>query len=92
MVRESGVPRPYNPTEVRSFLGLAGYYRRFIKNFSKIAGSLTNLTEKQGKYIWDTKCENSFQELKKQLAMALVLALPNGKVAIRFIPMLQEKG
>ncbi|XP_071939113.1 uncharacterized protein [Coffea arabica] len=71
--------RPENPTEVRSFLGLAGYYRRFIKNFSRIAGPLTNLTKKQGKYIWDVKCENGFQELKKQLTMAPVLALPSGK-------------
>ncbi|XP_071924797.1 uncharacterized protein [Coffea arabica] len=71
--------QPENPTEVRSFLGLAGYYRRFIKNFSRIAGPLTNLTKKQGKYIWDVKCENGFQELKKQFTMAPVLALPSGK-------------
>nr|XP_027100973.1 uncharacterized protein LOC113720231 [Coffea arabica] len=70
--------RPENPTEVRSFLGLVGYYRRFIKNFSRIAGPLTNLTKKQGKYIWDVKCESSFQELKKQLTVAPVLALPSG--------------
>ncbi|XP_071909874.1 uncharacterized protein [Coffea arabica] len=70
--------RPENPTEVRSFLGLAGYYSRFIKDFSRIAGPLTNLTKKQGKYIWDVKCESSFQELKKQLIMAPVLALPSG--------------
>ncbi|XP_071933704.1 uncharacterized protein [Coffea arabica] len=70
--------RPENPTEVRSFLNLAGYYRRFIKNFSRISGPLTNLTKKQGKYIWDVKCEGSFQELKKQLTMAPVLALPSG--------------
>lgn len=69
--------RPENPTEMRSFLGLTGYYRRFIKNFSKIAGPLTNLTKKQEKYIWDVKCESSFQELKKQLTMAPVLALPS---------------
>nr|XP_027090379.1 uncharacterized protein LOC113711411 [Coffea arabica] len=71
--------RPENPTEVRSFLGLAGYYRRFIKNISRIVGLLTNLTKKQGKYSCDVKCESSFQELKKQLTMAPVLALPNGK-------------
>ncbi|XP_027171772.1 uncharacterized protein LOC113771384 [Coffea eugenioides] len=71
--------RPENPTNVRSFLGLVGYYCRFIKNSSRIVGPLTNLTKKQGKYIWDAKCETSFQELKKQLTMAPVLALPNGK-------------
>ena len=60
-------------------MGLAGYYRRFLKNFSKIAEPLTNLTKKQGKYIWDAKCEDDFQEFKKQLTMAPVLALPNEK-------------
>ena len=70
---------PENPTEVRNFLGLAGYYRRFIKNFSRIAGPLTNLTKKQEIYIWDVKCENSFQEFKKQLTMTPVFVLPNGK-------------
>ena len=42
--------RPVNVTEIRSFLGLAGYYRRFIKDFSRIAGSLTRLTQKQVKF------------------------------------------
>ena len=60
-------------------MGLAGYYRRFIKNFSRIAGPLTILTKRQGKYIWDTKSETSFQELKKQLTIAPVLTLPNEK-------------
>ena len=70
--------RPECPTEIRSFLGLVGYYRRFIKDFSKIAGSLTNLTKKHGKFIWDDKYETSFQELKKWLTIAPVLTLPNG--------------
>ena len=68
-----------NPTEVRSFLGLKGYYCRFIKDFIRIAGSLTNLEKKQGKYIWDAKCETSFQEFKKWLIMTPMLALPNRK-------------
>ena len=66
------------PTEIRSFLGLAGYYRRFIKDFSKLAGPLTDLTKKHGRFVWDAKCEASFRELKKKLTMAPVLALPNG--------------
>ncbi|XP_071921751.1 uncharacterized protein [Coffea arabica] len=66
------------PTEVRSFLGLAGYYRRFIKDFSKIAGPMTELTKKNNKFIWTPKCESSFQELKKRLTSAPVLALPDG--------------
>ena len=50
-------PRPKNPTEVRSFLSLAGYYRRFVQDFSKIATPLTNLTRKVTKYEWTEKCE-----------------------------------
>ncbi|XP_071923176.1 uncharacterized protein [Coffea arabica] len=70
--------QPETPTEVRSFLGLAGYYRRFIKDFSKIAGSMTELTKKGNKFIWTPKCESSFQELKKRLTSAPVLVLPDG--------------
>jgi len=69
-------PRPTNPTEVRSFLGLAGYYCRFVQNFSKIATPLTNLTRKVTKYEWTEQCEEAFQELKKGLTSALILALP----------------
>jgi len=58
-------PRPKNPTEVRSFLDLTGYYCRFVQNFSKIATSLTNLTRKVTKYEWTKQCEESFQELKR---------------------------
>ena len=65
-------------TEVRSFLGLAGYYRKFIQNFSKLAGPLTRLTQKDRKFIWDKQCEESFSKLKKRLTTAPVLALPNG--------------
>ncbi|XP_027166421.1 uncharacterized protein LOC113766426 [Coffea eugenioides] len=58
---------------------LARYYQRFIKGFSKIAGPLTELTKKSGKFIWSLKCEENFQELKRWLTRAPVLALPNGK-------------
>ncbi|KAK1351415.1 hypothetical protein POM88_054388 [Heracleum sosnowskyi] len=71
--------RPTTPTEVRSFIGLAGYYRRFVQDFAKIAAPLTRLTHKTEKFEWTEKCENSFQELKKRLVTAPVLALPNGK-------------
>ena len=70
---------PESPTEVRSFLGLAGYYRRFIKDFSKIAGPLTDLTKIHNQFVWTSKCEASFQELKGRLTSAPILTLPNGK-------------
>ncbi|XP_071905699.1 uncharacterized protein [Coffea arabica] len=70
--------QPETPTEVRSFLGLAGYYKRFIKDFSKIVGPMTELTKKNNKFIWTPKCESSFQELKKRLTSVPVLALPDG--------------
>ena len=68
---------PETPTEVHSFLGLVGYYRRFIKDFPKLAGPLTDLTKKHGQFVWDSKCEASFREFKKWLTSAPVLALPN---------------
>jgi hypothetical protein len=70
---------PKSVFEVRSLLGLAGYYRRFIEGFSKLALPLTQLTRKGQAYVWDAKCEKSFQELKKRLTSASVLILPNPK-------------
>ncbi|GJW04723.1 reverse transcriptase domain-containing protein [Tanacetum coccineum] len=69
---------PTTPSEVRSFLGLAGYYRRFIENFSKIAKPLTSLTQKNQKYEWGKKEEEAFQTLKKKLCDAPFLSLPDG--------------
>ncbi|KAI3821572.1 hypothetical protein L1987_09140 [Smallanthus sonchifolius] len=66
------------PTEVRSFLGLAGYYRRFISNFSKIAVPLTALTHKGKTYEWGPKQEEAFQTLKQKLCNAPILTLPDG--------------
>jgi hypothetical protein len=68
---------PKNVGEIRSFLGLAGYYRRFIENFSKIAKPMTELLKKENKFEWTEGCENSFQELKKRLVSTLVLCLPD---------------
>nr|GEU62471.1 reverse transcriptase domain-containing protein [Tanacetum cinerariifolium] len=70
---------PTTPTEIRQFLGLAGYYRRFIKDFSKIAKSLTILTQKDKKFVWGEYQEMDFQILKQKLCEALILALPEGK-------------
>ena len=69
--------RPTNVTEIRSFLGLAGYYRRFVEGFSKIAVPLTKLTHKNTKYVWSDECEQSFQELKARLTSAPILVLPD---------------
>ncbi|WVZ84388.1 hypothetical protein U9M48_031426 [Paspalum notatum var. saurae] len=64
-------------TEIRSFLGLAGYYRRFIKDFSKIAKPMTALTHKNAKFAWNPKCEEAFGTLKKLLTSAPILAQPD---------------
>jgi len=69
-------PRPTNITEIRSFLGMAGYYRRFVQDFAGIALPLTHLLRKATKFEWDEKCEAAFQELKHKLTTAPVLALP----------------
>ncbi|GJR84525.1 putative reverse transcriptase domain-containing protein [Tanacetum coccineum] len=69
---------PKTPTEIRQFLGLAGYYRRFIEGFSKIAKSMTKLTQKGIKFDWGEKEENAFQLIKQKLFSAPILALPEG--------------
>ncbi|GJY37142.1 putative reverse transcriptase domain-containing protein [Tanacetum coccineum] len=69
---------PESSTEIRSFLGLAGYYRRFIENFSKIAKPLTLLTQKNKTYVWGDEQEEAFRILKEKLCNAPVLALPDG--------------
>nr|GEW11449.1 putative reverse transcriptase domain-containing protein [Tanacetum cinerariifolium] len=69
---------PKTPTEIRQFLGLAGYYRRFIKGFLKIAKSMTKHTQKGIKFDWGEKGENAFQLIKQKLFSAPILALPEG--------------
>jgi hypothetical protein len=66
---------PKSVTEIRSFLGLAGYYRRFIENFSKIAKPMTELLKSNTSYVWSDKCEAGFQELKTRLTTTPVLTL-----------------
>ena len=68
---------PQNVSDIRSFLGLAGYYRRFIEGFSKIAKPMTELLEKGKTFEWTPKREASFQELKKRLTTAPALTMPN---------------
>ncbi|KAL2226254.1 UNVERIFIED_CONTAM: Transposon Tf2-12 polyprotein, partial [Sesamum indicum] len=69
---------PKNATEVRSFLGLAGYYRRFVEGFSIIAGPLTKLLRKGVEFQWTEQCQQSFDELKKRLTSNPILVLPSG--------------
>jgi len=69
------LPTPRNVTEVRLFMGLAGYYRRFIEGFSKIAHPITSLQRKGVKFEWTPKCEESFQRLKKLLMSAPILKI-----------------
>jgi hypothetical protein len=68
---------PTTVPEVRSFLGLAGYYRRFIPDFSKISKSMTSLLQKDHKFVWTEECETAFHTLRKLLTTALVLAQPD---------------
>ncbi|GKF75213.1 hypothetical protein Tco_0224657, partial [Tanacetum coccineum] len=64
---------PKSPTEIRQYLGLARYYRRFIEGFSKIAKPMTKLTQKNVKFVWGDKQEAVFQLLKQRLCSASYL-------------------
>nr|GEV14058.1 putative reverse transcriptase domain-containing protein [Tanacetum cinerariifolium] len=71
-------PSPKTPIEIRQFLGLVGYYRRFIEGFLKIAKSMIKLTQKGIKFDWGEKEENAFQLIKQKLCSAPIMALPDG--------------
>ncbi|XP_073133895.1 uncharacterized protein [Henckelia pumila] len=71
-------PRPTSVPEIRSLMGLAGYYRRFIAGFSSIAKPITQLTQKNTPFVWTHECEASFVELKKMLTSVPVLTIPSG--------------
>ena len=68
---------PTSVHQIRSFFGLAGYYRRIIPDFSRIAKPMTELLKKGVKFVWDDKCEEAFQTLKVRLITAPVLATPD---------------
>jgi hypothetical protein len=68
---------PTSVGDIRNFLGLAGYYRRFIEGFSKTSKPMTDLLEKDKKLEWTSACEASFQELKKRLTTAPILVMPD---------------
>ena len=61
---------PTNVTEIRSFLGLAGHYRKFVEGFSKLAAPSTKFTRKEEKFVWSKACQQSFDELKRKLTSA----------------------
>ena len=65
--------RPKSVFEIRNFLGLTGYYRRFIEDFSQLSTLMTRLTQKEVKFEWDDLCERAFQELKRRLTSAPIL-------------------
>ncbi|CAN4106298.1 unnamed protein product [Withania somnifera] len=74
-------------TKIRSFLGLAGYYRRFVEGFSSIYAPLTKLTHKETRFRWNDACERSFQELKNKLTSTPVLVLPKARTGMRVVLM-----
>jgi hypothetical protein len=71
------LPSPKTQKDVRRFLGHAGYYRRFIENFTKVASPMFKLLMKDTKFCWDDNCQSAFEELKAKLCMAPVLRGPN---------------
>ena len=77
-------PTPTSVTDIRSFLGLVRYYQKFVKNFSRIACLVTSLQKKENKFLWTTKCEESFQNLKQLLTNAPILQIvdPDGDFVV----------
>ena len=65
--------RPKSVFKISSFLGLAGYYRRFIEDFSRLVAPMTRLTQKEVKFDWDDRCEEAFQKLKRRLTITPIL-------------------
>nr|GFC71348.1 putative reverse transcriptase domain-containing protein [Tanacetum cinerariifolium] len=85
-------PRPMSVTEVRNFLGLAGYYRRFVEGFSRLALPLTKLMCKGEKFVWNEEREKSFKELKQRLVSEPVLTLPSGSGGFQIYSDASKKG
>nr|CAN67576.1 hypothetical protein VITISV_025810 [Vitis vinifera] len=74
------LPSPTNVKGVRQFLGHAGFYRRFIKGFSSLSKPLCELLAKDAKFIWDERCQNSFDQLKKFLTTTPIVRAPNSQL------------
>ena len=77
------IPPPKTATEVRSFLGLAGYYRRYVKGFAAIAAPLHALTRKDSVFHWSEDCQSAFDRLKTQLTTSPITAFPDFSQAFR---------
>ena len=69
-----------NVFEIQSFLGVTGYYRRFVKDFSYLAMPMTKLTRKGTKFVWTESCERAFQQLKAQLTSTPILVIPERRL------------
>ena len=74
------LPSPTTVKGVRQFLGHAGFYRRFINNFSKLSKPLCELLAKDAKFVWDERCQRSFEQLKQFLTIAPIVRAPNWKL------------
>ena len=70
-------PAPTIVHEIRSFMGMAGYYHRFVEGFSRVASPITELQRKNKKFIWTEKCEEAFQRLKVLLTVTPILKVPD---------------
>ena len=84
--------QPKTVSKVRSFLGLVGYYCRFIEAFTRLAGDLTALTRKDHKFVWTERYEQSLQELKRRLTAALVLTILQGAEGFEIYCNASKKG
>jgi len=85
-------PIPKSATEIKSFIGLAGYYRRFVQDFSKIVAPLTKLTKKGENYVWTDECASASEKLKNKLITTPILKAPLGTGGMVIYSDASEKG
>ena len=78
------LPHPQCPTDVKSFLGMAGYFRHFIDGFARISAPLSHLTKKSVRFVWTAECQAAFDQLKSALVSAPCLRLPQLVKVVHF--------